>query len=70
MESCTDLVGLILAEANYRLLLGVAWLDDTVRIIDSVGLTSHLAGYSAVVFMVFIVIYVWRMTRNRAPMHH
>ena len=70
MESCTDLVGLVLAEANYRLSLGIEWLDNTIRIIDSVGLTSHLAAYSAVVFMVFIVIYVWRMTRNRAPMHH
>ena len=69
MESCADLVGLILAEANYRLSLGIEWLDSTIRIIDSVRLTSHLAGYSAVVFMVFIVIYVWRMTRNRAPRH-
>ena len=69
MDSCADLVGLIVAEANYRLSLGIEWLDSTIRIIDSVGLTSHLAAYSAVVFMVFIVIYVWRMTRSRAPIH-
>ena len=69
MDSCADLVGLIVAEANYRLSLGIEWLDSTIRIIDSIGLTSHLAAYIAVVFMVFIVIYVWRMTRSRAPIH-
>ena len=62
------MVGLLLAEVSYRLSDAIEWMDNTVRVIDSVGLTSHLAGYSAVVFMVFIVIYVWRMTRNRAPM--
>jgi len=70
LDSCTDLVGLIVAEANYRLSLGIEWLDSTIRIIDSVGLASHLAGYSAVVFMVFIMFTVWRMTRSRAPTYH
>ncbi len=64
------MMGLILAEAHYRLSLGIEWLDSTIRIIDSVGLTSHLVAYSAMLFMVFIVLTVWRMTRSRAPTYH
>ena len=74
MDSCvatlSDMMGLLMAESHYRLSLGVEWLDNTVRVIDSVGLVSHIAGYISALFVVVLLITVWRMTRNRAPMHH
>ena len=74
MDSCvatlSDMMGLLMAESHYRLSLGIEWLDSTVRVIDSVGLVSHIAGYISALFVVVLLITVWRMTRNRAPMHH
>jgi len=61
------MVGLILAEAHYRLSLGIEWLDSTIRVIDSIGLGLHLLGYMMVLIMLAIMLTVWRMTRNRAP---
>ena len=57
------MVGLLLMEAHYRLSSGIGWLDDTIRIFDSIGLGSHLAAYSAVLFLVLIMLVVWCMTR-------
>jgi len=74
LDSCvatlSDMMGLLMAESHYRLSLGIEWLDSTVRVIDSVGLVSHIAGYISALFVVVLLITVWRMTRNRAPMHH
>ena len=56
------MVGLILAEVHYRLSLGIEWLDDTIRIFNSIGLGSHLAAYSAGLFMLTIMFIAWRMT--------
>ena len=61
------MVGLILAEAHYRLSSGIEWLDSTIRVIDSIGLGLHLLGYMMVLIMLSIMCIVWRMTRNRAP---
>jgi len=52
-----------MAEVHLRLLLGVEWMDSTLRVIDSVGLGSHLAAYGAGLFLLFIMFTVWRMTR-------
>ena len=57
-----------MAEVHLRLLLGVEWMDSTLRVIDSVGLGSHLAAYGAGLFLLFIMFIVWRMTR--APLPH
>jgi hypothetical protein len=61
------MVGLILAEGHLRLLSGIGWLNDTIRVFDSIGLGSHLAAYSAVLFLVLIMFIVWRMTRAPLP---
>ena len=61
------MVGLILAEAHYRLSSGIEWLDSTIRVIDSIGLGLHLLGYMMIIIMLTITLTVWRMTRNRAP---
>ena len=68
MESCSDMVGLVLAEAHYRLTLSIEWLDSTVRVIDSIGLGLHLLGYMMILIMLTITLIVWRMTR--APLSH
>ena len=62
------MVGLLLMEAHYRLSLSIEWLDNTIRVFDSIGLGSHLAAYSAVLLLVFITFIVWRMTRE--PLSH
>ena len=62
MESCTDMVGLILAEAHYRLSSGIEWLDSTIRVIDSIGLGLHLLGYMMIIIMLTIMFIAWRMT--------
>ena len=62
------MVGLVLAEAHYRLTLGIEWLDSTVRVIDSIGLGLHLLGYMMILIMLTITLIVWRMTR--APLSH
>ena len=73
MDSCvatlSDIVGLLMAESHYRLSLGIEWLDNTVRVIDSIGLGLHLLGYMMVIIMFTITLLVWRMTRSRAPMY-
>jgi len=60
------MVGLILAEAHYRLSSGIEWLDSTIRVIDSIGLGLHMLGYMMVLIMLTIMLTVWRMTRSRA----
>jgi len=62
------MVGLVLAEAHYRLTLGIEWLDSTIRIIDAIGLGLHLLGYMMILIMLTITLIVWRMTR--APLSH
>ena len=73
MDSCvatlSDIVGLLMAESHYRLSLGIEWLDNTVRVIDSIGLGLHLLGYMMVIIMFTITLLVWRMPRSRAPMY-
>ena len=64
------MMGLLMAESHYRLSLGIEWLDSTIKIIDSIGLGLHLLGYMMIIIMFTITLLVWRMTRNRAPMHH
>jgi len=68
LESCIDMVGLILAEAHYRLSSGIEWLDSTIRVIDSIGLGLHLLGYMMIIIMLTITFIVWRMTRE--PLSH
>ena len=58
------MVGLLLAEVSYRLSDAIEWMDNTVRVIDSVGLGSHLAAYGAGLFMGCIVLTVWVKTRG------
>ena len=74
MDSCvatlSDMMGLLMAESHYRLSLGIEWLDSTIKIIDSLGVVSHIAGYISALFVVVLLITVWRMTRNRAPTYH
>ena len=56
------MVGLILAEAHYRLSSGIEWLDSTIRVIDSIGLGLHLLGYMMIIIMLTIMFIAWRMT--------
>jgi len=66
LESCSDIVGLILAEAHYRLVAAIEWLDSTITLIDSIGLGLHLLGYMMIIIMLTIMLTVWRMTRSEA----
>jgi hypothetical protein len=57
------MVGLIVAEAHLRLSSVIEWLDTTVRVIESIGLGTHLVAYSGILFLASLVFIVWRMTR-------
>jgi len=51
------------------LTLGIEWLDNKIRVIDSIGLGLHIIGYMMIIIMLTIMLTVWRMTRDKAPRH-
>ena len=62
------MVGLLLMEANLYLSAFIERLQFLV-VLESLGLGVHLLGYMMTIIMFAIMFVVWRMTRNRAPMH-
>ena len=62
MESCTDMVGLLLMEANLYLSAFIERLQFLV-VLESLGLGVHLLGYMMTIIMFTIMLVVWRMTR-------
>ena len=62
MESCTDMVGLLLMEADLYLSAFIERLQFLV-VLESLGLGVHLLGYMMTIIMFTIMLVVWRMTR-------
>ena len=62
MESCTDMVALLLMEANLHLAAFIERLQFLV-VLESLGLGVHLLGYMMTIIMFTIMLVVWRMTR-------